>query len=94
LSLRTVVVRILRALHAALGRWLAQVDPLTPKGKPRARKSPRKRGNQHTPDSNERKRYTFFDLPPDAFRSMRDPDEEEADAWYRAHFRINGRPLP
>lgn len=42
----------------------------------------------------ERKRCTFFDLPPDTFRSMRDPDEEEAEAWYRAHFRINGRPLP
>jgi hypothetical protein len=41
-----------------------------------------------------RKRCTFFDLPPDTFRSMRDPDEEEAEAWYRAHFRINGRPLP
>ena len=24
----------------------------------------------------------------------RDPDQEDAEAWYRTHFKINGQPLP
>lgn len=73
IGLRTAAVRILTALHAALGRWLAQSD------QPRAPK-----------------RTSWFDCDPDTVQAAlpRDPDEEDAEAWYREHFRVNGQPLP
>jgi hypothetical protein len=98
--LRATVVRILTALHGALGRWLAKADQPAPivKGKPRARtrRTGRKRAERHTADTIERKRTSWFDCDPDTIHAAlpRDPDEEEAEAWRRAHFRINGHPLP
>lgn len=70
---RAAAVRILTALHAAFGRWLAQADrPGTPKRK-----------------------CSWFGCDPDTLHAAlpRDPDEEEAAAWDRAHFRINGQPI-
>lgn len=39
---------------------------------------------------------SWFDCDSDALRAAlpRDPDVEDAEAWYSAHFRINGQPLP
>jgi hypothetical protein len=39
---------------------------------------------------------SWFGCNPDTLHAAlpRDPDQEEADAWQRAHFRINGQPLP
>ncbi len=39
---------------------------------------------------------SWFGCDSDALRVAlpRDPDEEDAEAWYRAHFKINGQPLP
>jgi len=44
----------------------------------------------------KRKRTSWFDCDPDTLHAAlpSDPDEEEAEAWWRAHFRINGQPLP
>jgi hypothetical protein len=36
---------------------------------------------------------SWFDCNPGTLELPRDPDEDEAEAWYRAHFRINGQPL-
>jgi hypothetical protein len=55
------------------------------------------RGNQDPADSDrtsERKGVCWFDLKPGTLALPRDPDEEEAAAWERAHFRINGQRLP
>jgi hypothetical protein len=43
-----------------------------------------------------KRKCSWFDCNPDTLHATlpRDPDEEEAEAWYRAHFRINGQPLP
>lgn len=68
-----VVRRIARALHAWLGRRLAEADqPVAPK----------------------RKSYSWFDCEPGAFAPPKSADEEEAEAFYRTHFKSNGRPLP
>jgi hypothetical protein len=74
ISSRAAAARILTALHAALGRWLAHAPPPV-----------RRKG-----------KCSWFGCDPDTLRTAlpRDPDEEEAEAWYRAHFRINGQPLP
>jgi hypothetical protein len=94
---RAAAVRILRALHAALGRWLALADQPAAVIKPRARtgKSRRTRGNQHTALAvpSTRKGTSWFDLEPGTLALPRDPDEEESEAWYRAHFRVNGQPV-
>lgn len=123
------LLRILRALHTALGRWLAEADQPAVKrktnrrgsDKPRARGA--KRGDRHTaetiqvqhvcscefdecrkhelksnqychndrkaPSTSERKGTSWFDCDPEQMRAVapRDPEEEEAEAWYRAHFR-------
>jgi hypothetical protein len=73
-AMTAAAVRILRALHAALGRWLTLAD--VPEVK--------------------RKRTSWFDCDSDTLHAAlpSDPDQEEADAWARAHFRINGQPLP
>jgi hypothetical protein len=43
-----------------------------------------------------RKHTSWFGCDADTIHAAlpRDPDEEEADAWHRTHFRINGQPLP
>lgn len=97
--MKAAAVRILRTVHAALGRWLAEADKPVIKGKTRARtgNSRRKRGTQHTTDpsrASERKHTSWFDLPPGAIGTSRSADEEEADEWERRHFRINGQPWP
>jgi hypothetical protein len=60
--IRATTVRVLRALHTTLGRWLAD-QPAAPK----------------------RKRTSWFDVEPGRFSLPRDPDEEEAEAFARAH---------
>lgn len=94
-------VRILRSLHNALGRWLALVDPPSAvlkgnRDKPRARTRKSKRVNEPavkrpSPSSfgplSKRKGVSWFDLEPGSIAPPKSADEEESDAWYRAHFR-------
>jgi hypothetical protein len=114
-------IRILRALHTALGRWIGETEqpaevvkgkansgPYLPssRGTPdgdkprvRTRKGGRTGGDQHTtdpPPASERRRTSWFDCDRDTLHAAlpRDPEAEEAEAWYRAHFRINGQRLP
>ena len=103
--MRAAAVRILRALHAALGRWLSVVDPPSAvfKGntKLRARTRKSKRGNQPAVKEHcssfgpvsDRKGRSYFDCDPETLRAAlpRDQEAEESEAWYRAHFRINGQ---
>ena len=37
-------------------------------------------------------RCSFFDVEPGTFPLPVDPDDADAAAWYRTHFRLNGRP--
>jgi hypothetical protein len=116
---RAAAVRVLRALHTALGRWLALADqpaavvkPATMRqgartdlasrdaksagvGRARTGKSRRKRGNQHTAVAvpSARKGTSWFDLDPGTLTLPKSADEEESEAWYRAHFRVNGQPV-
>jgi hypothetical protein len=91
--MKAAAVRILRTLHTALGRWLGEADQpaAAVKGntKPRARKFVRKRGNQHASIEapSARKGGSWFDLEPGTIAPPKSADEEESDAWYRAHFR-------
>jgi hypothetical protein len=91
--MRAAAVRILRALHTALGCWLGETDQpaAVVKGntKPRARTRKSKRVNQHTAVAapSARKAVSWFDLEPGTIAPPKSADEEESDAWYRAHFR-------
>lgn len=97
----TVVVRIMRALHAALGRRLALHQPVkancgsyfgSPDKKPRSRK-PKSGGKRADPQTAapghaiERKRTSWFDVEPGTIAPPKSADEEEMEAWDRAHFR-------
>jgi hypothetical protein len=71
MSPRAAIVRIARALHAWLGRWLEDADD--------------------SPPPTERTGEPLKKILVSQFPITRDPDEEEeAEAWYRAHFTING----
>jgi hypothetical protein len=91
--MRAAAIRILRALHATLGRWLALVDPPSAvlkvnRHEPRARTRKSKRGNQHAADSRptiERKSCSWFDLEPGTLAPPRNAEEDEIEAWARAH---------
>lgn len=83
---------ILRALHTALGRWLALHDqPAAVVKGPRARmrRSGRKRVNPHTAMAapSARKGTSWFDLEPGTLAPPKSADEEEMEAWDRARFR-------
>jgi hypothetical protein len=99
--MRAAAVRILRTLRTALGRWLALhyqgAEVARGKANRRASAKPRargaKRGDRNAAGSKtERKRTSWFSCDPETLHAAqpRDPDEEEAEAWDRAHFR-NGR---
>ncbi|HEX3915537.1 MAG TPA: hypothetical protein VHW71_18715 [Steroidobacteraceae bacterium] len=94
--MRSAAVRILRALHAALGRWLGEADQPVVKvktnrrGSDKPRPRTRKRADPHTADPGhtiERKRTSWFDLDSGAIATPKSADEEEMEAWDRAHFR-------
>jgi hypothetical protein len=93
--MKAAAVRILRALHAALGRWLSVADQsaavVKGNANPRARtrKSGHKRFNQHTAVAvpSARKGVSWFDLEPGTIAPPKSAEEEESDEWYRAHFR-------
>jgi len=85
------------ALHTALGRWLsvtAQPPAAVKVGtKPRARTRKSKRGNQPAVKGrsssfgplSERKGTSWFDLEPGTLAPPRNSEEEDIEAWARAH---------
>jgi hypothetical protein len=98
---------ILTALHSALGRYLDQPKPKA-KAKRKARPKAAGRGKLLTAVSSfhprtsekadeslvERRRVCWFDLEPGTLALPKSEEEQETEAWYRAHFKINGQPLP
>ena len=69
--------RIARTLHAWLGRWLTEDQP----------------ADSPPPTECEPPETMPVRILVSQFPITRDLDEErEADAWYRAHFKINGVP--
>jgi hypothetical protein len=98
LVMRAAAVRILRALHAALGRWLAVVDPPSAvlKGnrpKPRARTRKPKRVKQPAVKGrsssfgplSERNGVSWFDLESGTLTPPKSADDEDIEQWASAH---------
>jgi hypothetical protein len=97
--MRAAAVRILRALHAALGRWLALIDSPSPvlkgnRNRPRARttRKPKRvnrpavkgRSSSFGPLS-ERKGVSWFDLEPGTLTPPKSADDEDIEQWASAH---------